>query len=49
MGASTKEATKSSLTESNLSEEGAQRWLMIRRKSSDFDAVALLLHLIALG
>lgn len=43
-----KKATQSSPTKGNLTEEGAQRWLMVRRKSSDLDAVALLLHLMAL-
>ena len=43
-----KKATQSSSAEGNLTEEGAQCWLMIRRKSSDLDAVALLLHLMAL-
>ena len=48
MGASTKEATKSSPTESNLTEDVTQRRLMVRRKSSAFDADALCLHLITL-
>lgn len=43
-----KKATQSSPVESNLTKEGAQRWLMVRRKSSDLDAITLLLHLMAL-
>lgn len=43
-----KKATLSSPVESNLTEEGALRWLMVRRKSSDLDAIILPLHLFAL-
>ena len=43
-----KNATQSSSAEGNLTEEGAQRWLMVHRKSSDLDAITLLLHLMAL-
>lgn len=43
-----KKATQSSPVESNLTEEGAQRWLMVHGKSSDLDAITLPLHLIAL-
>ncbi len=43
-----KTATQSSPTKGNLTEEGAQRWLMVHRKSSDLDAITLPLHLIAL-
>ena len=43
-----KKATQSSSAEGNLTEEGAQRWLMVHRKSSDLDAITLLLHLMAL-
>ena len=48
MGALTKEATKSSPTEGNLTEIVTLRWLMVRRKSSDLDAIILPLHLFAL-
>lgn len=48
MGAWTEKATLSTHVEGNLTEEGAQCRLMVRRKSSDLDAIALLLHLIAL-
>ena len=43
-----KKATLSSPVESNLTEEGAQRWLMVHRKSSDLDAITLPLHLFTL-
>lgn len=50
MGALTKEATKSSPAGSNLTEDVTQCRLMVRRKSSDFDASALYscisLHLV---